>query len=166
MGAVLALYSGTIFPVDGIIAASAVFKFKNEFNVRVLNRLFHRFKYSVPKKSTFHPDKMKVAKINFYGYNQYPLYALNEMRKLVDYVKIKLHKISSPVLLMHSTVDQTSPFENFEIIKNQLNTNNLKTLIVDQTGHNMFDTDEDDKEEIFSSIDIFINNIFNNKINE
>ena len=109
---------------------------------------------------------MKVAKINFYGYNQYPLYALNEMRKLVDYVKIKLHKISSPVLLMHSTVDQTSPFENFEIIKNQLNTNNLKTLIVDQTGHNMFDTDEDDKEEIFSSIDIFINNIFNNKINE
>ena len=29
MGAVLALYSGTIFPVDGIIAASAVFKFKD-----------------------------------------------------------------------------------------------------------------------------------------
>ena len=163
MGAILSLHIGTIFPIDGIIAASPIFKFKNEFNVRVLARLFHKFKYSIPKKSTFHPDKLKKLHNGFYGYNQYPLSALNEMRKMVDKVKNTLDKISSPLFLIHSTVDQTAPFENFEIVKKSITTKKLETLIINQTGHNVFDTEEQDKDKIFNSIDFFIQNIFNAK---
>ncbi len=163
MGAVLSLHIGTLFPIDGIVAASSVFRFKNEFNVRVLARLFHRFKPSVPKSSTFNPDKMKALNTKFYGYNQYPIYALNEMRKMVDKVKNKLHKISSPLLLIHSKADQTAPFENFEIVQKHLTTTQLETLILDGASHNLFDTDLQDKEKIFNSVELFIKNIFNAK---
>ncbi len=163
MGAVLSLHLASLFPVDGIIAASAVFKFKSEFNVRVVNRLFHNIKKIVPKKSTFNPDQIKVNKIQFYGYNKYPLSALNEMRKMVDKVKINLYKIKSPLLLIHSNVDQTAPIENFEIIKDQLSTKQLETLVLDKTGHNVFDTELEDKKLIFDTIDNFISKIFNDK---
>jgi len=163
MGAVLSLHLGSLFPVDGIIAASAIFKFKNEFNVRVINRLFHRIKKNIPKQSVFHPDQVKVQKIQFYGYSQYPLYALNELRKMVDKVKLNLHKISSPIFLIHSKIDQTAPIENLKIIQNHLTTKDLDTLVLHQTGHNVFDTELDDKALIFSHIDTFINKIFNVK---
>jgi len=160
MGGVLSLHLGSLFPLDGIISASALFKFKNEFNVRFINRIFNKLKKTVPKKSTFNPDQVKAQNIQFYGYKHYPLCALNEMRKLVDKVKIKLKKISSPLLLIHSTIDQTAPFENLEIIKKELRTPIVDTLVVHQTGHNIYDTDKDDKEVIFNKIDKFIEKIF------
>ena len=163
MGAVLSLHLGSLFPVDGIIVASALFKFKNEFNIRVMNRLFHRIKKTIPKRSTFNPDQVKVKKIQFYGYSQYPLSALNEMRKMIDKVKLNLHKISSSVLLIHSTVDLTAPIENFQFIQDHLTTKDLHTLALHKTGHNVFDTELSDKELIFSHIDTFINKIFNVK---
>ena len=163
MGGVLSLHLGTIFPLDGIISASAVFKFKNEFNVRVINRLFHRFKKIVPKKSTFNPDQVKSKNIIFYGYNQYPLSALNEMRKLLDTIKPNICKIKSPLLLIHSKVDQTAPIENFYIIQNLLKTKHLETMILNETGHNVFDTELNDKQLIYDKIDKFVKNIFNEK---
>lgn len=162
MGAVLTLHLGTIFPLDGLISASPVFKFKNEFDVRILARLFHRFKSSIPKKSTFQPNKLKLVTSGFYGYNQYPISALNEMRKLVDRVKLNLHKISSPSLLIHSKIDQTALFENFEIVKQSLHNTNPETLIVNEAEHNLFDTDGNDKMIIFDTVDNFVQNIFNN----
>jgi carboxylesterase len=163
MGAVLSLHLGSLFSVDGIISASAIFKFKNEFNVRVINRLFHSIKKVVPKQSTFNPDNVKARKIQFYGYNYYPLSALNEMRKMLDKIKPKLHKIKSPILLMHSTIDQTAPIENFYIIKNNLTTKKLQTLVLHKAGHNIYDTELEDKKLIFNTIDTFINEIFNEK---
>ena len=160
MGGVLSLHLGSLFPVDGIISASALFQFKNEFNVKVLNRLFHKIKKTVPKKSTFNPDQIKAQNIQFYGYNQCPLCALNEMRKMIGKVKNNLKKIKSPVLLIHSTIDQTAPFINLEIIKNELKTKFIDTLVVDKTGHNIYDSDKEDKDIIFNKIDNFIKNIF------
>tara|TARA_X000000368_G_C23023152_1_gene708952 strand:- start:164 stop:952 length:789 start_codon:yes stop_codon:yes gene_type:complete len=163
MGAVLSLHLGSLFPVDGIIAASALFQFKNEFNVRVINRLFHKIKNVMPKQSTFNPDQVKVKRIKFYGYNYYPLSALNEMRKMVDQVRKKLHKISSPILLIHSKVDLTAPIDNFQIIQNHLKTKHLETLVLEKTGHNVFDTELEDKELIFNTVNQFIDKLFHVK---
>ena len=161
MGGVLSLHLGSLFPLDGIISASALFKFKNEFNVRFINRIFNKIKKTVPKKSTFNPDLVKAQNIQFYGYNHYPLCALNEMRKMIDKVKLTLKNISSPLLLIHSTIDQTAPFENLEIIKQELTISDLETLVVNETGHNIYDTDKNDKKVIFDKIDQFIEKIFN-----
>ena len=120
MGGVLALHLATIFPLDGVVSAGALLKFKNEFDVRVLVRLFHKIKVKVPKRRSFNTQELKSINHNFYGYTHYPLSALNEMRKLIDKVKINLHKISSPVLLIHSKVDKTALFKNYHIIKMRL----------------------------------------------
>ena len=161
MGGVLALHLGSIFPLDGVVAAGALFMFKNQFDVRILVRLLHKIKVKVPKRKTFNAQDLKSINHDFYGYTHYPLTALNEMRKLVDKVKINLHKISSPVLLIHSKVDKTALFENYHIIKNALKTPNLSTLVVNETGHHVFDTEASDKEEIFNTISKFSQNIFN-----
>ena len=47
MGGVLALHLGSIFPLDGVVAAGALFKFKNQFDVRILVRLLHKIKVKV-----------------------------------------------------------------------------------------------------------------------
>ena len=80
---------------------------------------------------------------------------------MVDKVRIKLSKIKSPILLIHSKVDRTAPFINLEIIKNKLITKNLKTLVLEKTGHNVFDSESDEKPHIFSSIDHFVKEHFN-----
>ncbi len=161
MGGVIALHLGTIFPLDGVVAAGTLFKFKNEFNVRILVRFLHRFKTQIPKRKTFDPEALKIINHDFYGYTHYPLIALNEMRKMVDKVRNKIHKISSPVLLIHSKIDKTALFENYELIKNLLTTPDLSTLILNKTGHHVFDPIASDREEIFSKISQFTNNIFN-----
>ena len=55
--------------------------------------------------------------------------------------------------MIHSTIDQTAPFENLGIIKKHLRTPIVDTLVVHQTGHNIYDTDKDDKEVIFNKIE-------------
>ena len=160
MGAVLALHLGTIFPLDGLISASALFKFRSEFDVRVLARLFHKIKPSIPKKSTFQPNKLKLVTSGFYGYNKYPVSALNQMRMLVDKVRLTIHTISSPLLLIHSKQDQTAIFDNFNIIKNSLRTPNLDTLVLEEAGHNVFDTQGKDQAILFNAVDNFIKDKF------
>tara|TARA_Y100000590_G_scaffold19162_1_gene22708 strand:- start:746 stop:1267 length:522 start_codon:yes stop_codon:yes gene_type:complete len=43
MGAVLSLYIASIFPINGLVVAGTVLKFKNPFEVNVLVPLFGRF---------------------------------------------------------------------------------------------------------------------------
>ena len=83
------------------------------------------------------------------------------MRKMVDKVKLNVPKVSSPVLLIHSKIDKTALFENYFIIKKLLKNSQLSTLILEETGHHVFDTEESDKEQIFSTISTFTQNILN-----
>ena len=141
MGGSLALHLAAVFPLDGVVAASCIFQFKNEFNVRILTRLFHRLKPKINKGTTFAPDQLKAKKLLFYGYQTYPLIAVNEMRKMVDRIKMNLFKIKNPVLLIHSKNDSTAPFNNFHIVKNKIDNKYLSLLILEKSIHNIFDDD-------------------------
>ena len=112
-------------------------------------------------QKTFNSKDLAVINHQFYGYDHYPLIAVNEMRKMVDKVKLNVPKVSSPVLLIHSKIDKTALFENYFIIKKLLKKTQLSTLILEETGHNVFDTEESDKEQIFSTISTFTQNILN-----
>ena len=50
-----------------------------------------------------------------------------------------------------------------KIVQKHLTTTQLETLILDGASHNLFDTDLQDKEKIFNSVELFIKNIFNAK---
>jgi len=160
MGGLLAMNLAITFPLDGIVIAGSLLKFKKEFDVRIITRLFHKFKPKVIKKYQF--DKYNMKHVDFYGYNAYPIIALNEMRKLVDNISIKLDKIKCPVLMIHSKDDKTALYnKNFQLIKNKLSNASVDSLVLDDAGHHLFDPDKKNAKIIFEKISTFVARIFN-----
>tara|TARA_Y100001970_G_scaffold103405_1_gene129743 strand:+ start:2688 stop:3443 length:756 start_codon:yes stop_codon:yes gene_type:complete len=141
MGGVIGLYLASLFPVTGIIVGGVVLKFKLNFNTNYLNRALCRILKTREKKLTF-PKPIRDT-IQFYGYQSYPLIALNEFRKMNIKVKKELPKIKSPILIIHSNNDQVSIKENVKIIKESIKSKEIKILEVDQAHHNVFDTNDD-----------------------
>ena len=80
MGAVLALYAASIFPVNACVVGSTVLKFKNQFTIDYINRFICKI-FKIQNKKEY-MDKQFKNNIKFYGYLEYPLIALNEYRKL------------------------------------------------------------------------------------
>ena len=153
MGGVIALYLATLFPVTGVIVGGVVLKFKLNFSTNYLNRLLCRVIKTREKKLAF-PKSMRDT-INFYGYQSYPLIALNEFRKMNGVVKKELKKIKCPILIIHSKNDQVSIRENVEIIDNSIQSKDKNILDVKKAHHNLFDTNED-SELIFKTCEKFI----------
>jgi len=149
MGAVLSLYLASIFPINGVIVAGTVLKFKNPFEVNFLVPLFGRF-IKVSKKIK------KNKKTKFYGYRSYPLLALLQFRKLNKIVRKKLGTISSPILIIHSNNDNMSMRKNLSIVKHSIKSKKKQILIVDNAHHNLFDENPDQK-LIFNEVLQFLN---------
>tara|TARA_Y100001970_G_scaffold290495_1_gene424441 strand:+ start:5405 stop:6172 length:768 start_codon:yes stop_codon:yes gene_type:complete len=152
MGALLAMNLSTLFPVNGLISVAPVLEFNKPFKIHFLNPILCHLMRSRPKKY----EVNKGQKI-YYGYNKWPLIALNELRKLSQYTyKYILPNIQCPTLLIHSKDDQTSVFNNYKIVKNYIGTGDLSSLIVEQSHHNIFDCDNE-KTIIQNSLLDFIN---------
>ena len=151
MGALLSMHLSTVFPVNGLISAAPVLEFNKPFKIHFLNRLLCRlYKYRLKKY-----ELSKGQRI-YYGYNKWPLIALNEVRKLSNHVyKNVLHQIKCPALLIHSKEDYTSIFNNYSIVKKKISSNDVSSLIINKSPHNFFDCDIE-KELIHKSINDFI----------
>ena len=154
MGGVLALYLSSIFPVTGIIVGGTVLKFKLHFSTNYLNRFLCRIIKTRKKKLV--ADKSIRDSLTFYGYQSYPLIALNEFRKMNTYVKRQLNKIKSPILIIHSNQDQVSIKDNVEIIKCSVKSENKEVLEVENAPHSLFHNNKD-TELIFQNCLNFIN---------
>ena len=154
MGGVLALYAASKFPINACIVGGTVLKFKNQFTINFTNRLLCRFIKTRNKKKQV--GKNMENKIKFYGYEKYPLIALNEMRKLNQYMLAHLNKINCPSLIIHSKADRLSLQENMNIIYNNIHSIEKKKLLVENSHHNLFDSNPDQK-IIFEKILKFLN---------
>ena len=155
MGALLAMHLSIVFPINGLISAAPVLEFNKPFKVHILNPIFCRLLKSRLKKYEFN----KGQKI-YYGYNRWPLIALNQVRKLSSHVyKNVLHQITCPSLLIHSKEDHTSIFNNYSLMKRYIQAEEISSMIVDKSTHNIFDCDVE-KDLIQDRINQFIiNNI-------
>ena len=134
MGAVLGLHIATVFPLKSLVSAAVVFQFKNEFNVRVLVPLLNWIIKKKTKLSQYKDGK----KFKFFGYTEYPMKALNQMRKLTNFVKPNLPKVKCPTYLVHTKADLTSVMDNYHIVNNSISSIEKKTLIVEKSIHNLF----------------------------
>ena len=141
MGAVISLYLASIFPVSGIIVGGTVLKFKLFFNTYYLNTMLCHILKKREKKLTF-PKEIRDT-IEFYGYNQYPLIALNEFRKMNNMVLKKLKDIKCPILMIHSNNDKVSIKENVDVIVSNIASDKQEILELEYAHHNMFDTNQD-----------------------
>ena len=149
MGADLALYLCSMFPISGCIVGGTVLKFKNPFTIHFLIPLLCRvLKFS--KKEIKHDNTTK-----YYGYTSYPLIALNEMRKLTNMIIKKLPQVTVPILIIHSKSDRLSLERNVNLVYNQIQSTIKEKFFVENAHHNLFDENED-QEKIFKQILIFI----------
>jgi len=153
MGGVLALHLASLFPVNGLIVGGVVLKFKLYFQTNYINTLLCRF-IKIRKKKLI-VNKNDRNKIKFYGYEAYPLIALNEFRKMNNYVKKTLKNVKSPTLIIHSEADRVSIKENVNIIKTNISSQSIKILNIKHAHHNIFDTNKD-SDLILSEIDKFL----------
>ena len=141
MGAVISLYLASIFPVAGIIVGGTVLKFKLTFSTNYLNTIICHFLKTREKKLAF-PKEIRDT-INFYGYQAYPLIALNQFRKMNNLVLKRLKKVKSPLLIIHSENDQVSIRENVNIVNSMVSSTNKELLEVEHAHHNIFDKNPD-----------------------
>ena len=135
MGAILGLHLSTIFPVEKLVIACPVMSFKNPFQVNVLVRFFN--KIVVKQKKGKNQTGFKTVK-NYSGYRYYPLIALNEFRKLNNFVFKSLNKVKCPVLYIHSENDKLSLPKNIDLIMNHIQSENKEKLILKKTAHHIF----------------------------
>ena len=153
MGGVISLYIASLFPIDGYIVGGTVLKFKNPFETNFLVPLLCKIIKSQPKKK-----QLKSKNIKFYGYNEYPLIALNEFRKMIKVVMPLLPNINKPGLIIHSKNDQMALKMNLNILEKNLPSNYFNKLVVNNAHHNMFD-ENPDQNIIFSEILNFLNKL-------
>ena len=154
MGAVLGLHLATLFPLTSIVEAAAVFQFKNQFNARVLVPLLS---WLITKKSKFTQYKYDGGKkLKFYGYSEYPMKALNEMRKLTNDVRPRLSQVKCPTMLIHTKNDLTSIMDNYHIVKDSISSEKQTDLILEKSTHNLF-AEGPEQIFIFENVLIFLN---------
>ena len=117
MGAVLALYLSTIFPINSMIVVAPVLKFKSEFKISILVQLYNQLIPKTDKASQYKNGQ----NMKFYGYSYYPNKALNQFRKLTNLVIKKMPKVTCPILMIYSESDLTCIMENYNIVNKQIN---------------------------------------------
>ena len=154
MGGVLALHLATMFPINSLVVAAPVFKFKSEFKTRILVPLFKNIVPIRDKASQYKDGKT----MQFYGYTHYPNKALNEMRKLTNIVRKKLTNVKCPTLLLYSESDQTCIMDNYDIVNDQISSEIKEKLIVKYSSHNMLveNIHLDERKLIHQTINQFI----------
>ena len=155
MGAVLSLYAASIFPINGCVVGGTVLKFNNPFTINCIIPFLCKIIKKRKKRKTV--SKKRRNKMRFYGYQEYPLIALNEFRKLNKIVQKNLYKIKCPSLIIHSNNDNLSLKKNVDIVFKAIQSKNKKIVEVKNSHHNLFDTNPDQK-KIFDQILNFLNN--------
>ena len=154
MGSLLALFASAVFPVNAAVYASTVLQFRDKFNVLILTPLFHRLHPYTSKKKMY-PKEIQ-DKIGFFGYDVWPLTALNEMRKLTNKVSEVLPTIKCPALVIHSKADLLSPQINISLVYDSIASDYKEKLIVEKAGHNLFASNPD-QQKIYKTIVSFFN---------
>ena len=148
MGGTIALLLATEIECNGVITLSAPVTLSS-FVIKVVSLL--RFFVKYWKKKPFSSSSPILSQT---GYDRYPLGALLEFIKLLDYVKNLLTKVKCPVLIIHGKNDKKVNSSNAELIYNNVNSTDKQKIILD-TSHHII-TKGVDKEKVEKEILAFI----------
>ena len=154
MGALIGSYLASNFPVNGLIIGGFVAKFQKSFLINYINPLLCKILKKSKKEAAYSDDVLQ--KIDFYGYEYYPLVAINEFRKMIKFMNNKYQNITCPTLIFHSNNDRVSTDKNFEYINSKIKNDNKEIVILEKAHHNLFDQNPD-TDLIHKKINLFIN---------
>ena len=153
MGSVLAIHLGSMFPVKSVVLAATVLKFKDFIGTKLLTPIFHKI-VKTRHKGFSYPKRIR-NRIQFYGYHSWPLSAVNEMRKLNDFVLKEINYVKVPALILQSKKDKLQHSHNTSIVYNSIASKIKEIFIVKHAGHNLF-LPSKDQNLIFTKIASFI----------
>ena len=153
MGGVLALHLASLFPVECVISAAAVFHFRDHQKLKYLNSFLCKLFPIRPKIKSYPTDI--IDELVLHGYDQYPMIALNEFMKMNRLVKKELKKIKCPTMILHANIDQTSLSINIDIIKNNVPSDVKLVKYYDHATHNIF-VKSDNQMLIYNDIKSFM----------
>ena len=154
MGAVLGLHLATLFPMEGLVAGASVFKFNDQKYLKWLNPWAKYFIPTLEKKGRY--KKPERNSMNFFGYDLYPMKALNEFFKMAPMIQKNLHKVKTPTLVMYSEKDKTSPPINIKIVTDGIQYEDKTIIGYENATHNLF-VNSPDQQKIFSDTLKFLN---------
>jgi carboxylesterase len=148
MGGTIALLLSTEFECSGIITLSAPIGIKKPW-VRLLP-LYRPFIRYWKKRC----DSHSMPLLPEMGYDRYPIEALSEFLKLLQYVRNHLPRVARPILIMHARGDRVVPTDNADQIYQSVSSSDKKKIILDDPCHMI--TRGKDQDRIHQEIDRFI----------
>ena len=153
MGGVLGLHLASLFPLNGLVVAATVIEFINENKLKYFNSWLHPVFPKLSKEWFY--DKVENEKIVFFGYDKYPMKALQQFYKMNKQVQSELKNVKCPLYIIHAENDKTSKDANVDIIYKSVSSQLKKVLRVQKASHHLF-IKSPDQEQIFSSVHSFI----------
>ena len=153
MGGVLGLHLASLFPINGLVIGATVIEFINEKNLKYFNSWLHPIFPKLKKKRFY--DKKEAENMIFYGYDNYPMKALQQFYKMNKHVKSELKSVKCPLYIIHAEDDKTSKDANVDIINNGVSSNSKQVLRVRNANHHLFNKSPD-QEQIFDNVHSFI----------
>jgi carboxylesterase len=161
MGGLLALLMGASEYTDGIIVMAAPLKLPAERRIR-LARWIQPIRpiLNLPDRTGF--TERLVAEKRRRGdsparrirYDRWATRAVVELQRLMDVTTDILPEVTTPALLMYSQGDPTVPFDNLEILRDNIGSKHLDVTSFQRSGHIL--TQDYDREAVFQRATSFI----------
>lgn len=149
MGSLLSLYIGENYEVNKIVALSPPFINKDK-RAEFAFIIKYFMKYSPWKDVKRNEEEMKYL----IGYSKIPVKSVHEFNMLRDVVKKDLCKISKPLLIVHSKLDDVADYRSVSLIEKIVPTSLRKTVYLTKCKHNI--TVECEKETVFEEVINFL----------
>lgn len=154
LGGAISLYLASQHRVTGVVTMAAPFQIS--FWTRLYARLFYPFvRYQYKESGPDIHDKSALKRMN--SYNLYPTRVSLEVFKLLKKMRASIHKVKSPILVLHGRRDHVVSTENADLIYDALTTP-VKTKKIFEKSFHILSLDYD-KEEVRDSIVDFINRL-------
>ncbi|MDG5788449.1 alpha/beta fold hydrolase [Evansella sp. AB-P1] len=151
--------------MGGLLSLLIASKFKDVSGVITINVAFEVPDYEqyrnklLPNYIEEGPPDINNKEVKEITYPYVPLKSINELLKLIDFTKDQITSIKSPVLLMHSKVDNVVPPISSKIIYERLKTTKKELVQLNNSCHvASMDFDQD---KIVIDTDRFITSIVN-----
>jgi carboxylesterase len=105
LGGIITLHLASRFPMEGAVLLATPARAPDwRLGLTPLAKFFVRF---FPMGGPESPDP--AVKARFWCYDQAPLRCLDELRRLIRQTRRELPQVKVPLLIMHATLDQTTP---------------------------------------------------------
>ena len=150
LGGALALTMASRLPVAGVVAMAAPYRLPSlaERLRPILPALSLVWRYRVPTEPSDWQDK-KAEALNVH-YPVQPVRAIAEVHDLIACMRASLPKIQAPALLIYSKVDGAVPFEQGNIILEQIGSERKELVLLEHSGHNL--PRDAEREQVFNLV--------------